>query len=120
MAALVKFPADTRFNLCLFWDVFNYLDAAAITGLMSALRPHLYRHSLGHGFAVHNTRSAQQDAAFEILGENALKLRPRNRPLPGYAPHGQSRLKELLNCYRFERTVLLADGRLEILLRSSL
>jgi hypothetical protein len=41
-------------------------------------------------------------------------VRPRQEILPGYAPHAQSELQQLLNCFRFDHSVLLPDGRLEL------
>lgn len=117
MSDLIQFSVDTRFDICLFWDVFNYLDPEAISALMKALAPYCSKDSLAHAFAVHNTRSAPQHLKFEITNENTLKVRARTKPVMNYGPHTQSKLKDLLSTFTFERTVLLADGRLEVLLR---
>ncbi len=115
------FPPGTRFDLVLFWDLFNYLDDRAIGALMAALRPWLLPDSRAHGFAVHNPRTATpRHETFAIAGAEALVLRPRPDTPPGYAPLPQSRLQDLLDGFRFERTVLLADSRLELLLSASL
>ncbi len=117
LAALVQFPAGTRFDLCLFWDLFNYLPPRCVTTLASCLEPHLQPRALGHGFGVHNVRSPQQARVYGIREVDQLTVRPRPAPLPGYRPHPQSRLQELLGGFEFLRTVLLADSRLELLLR---
>lgn len=117
--ALLSFPVDTRFDLCLFWDIFNYLDAPGIGAVMGALRDHLGPQTLAHAFAVHNTRSPQRDLVFGIESETRVRIRSRPLRLPAYAPHPQGRLKELLSGFRVQRSVLLSDGRLELLLSAS-
>ena len=117
---LMRFPQDTRFDICLFWDIFNYLDTAACKVFLDRLRPCLHAGTLAHGFAVHNLRSPQGDQQYGIAQADALSVRKRPRPLPGYAPHGQGQLKELLHCFSIQRTVLLPDSRLELLLQTQL
>jgi hypothetical protein len=119
-AELMRFPHGTHFDMCLFWDIFNYLGADAISSFLLTLRPHLRTDSVAHGFAVHNLRSAPVDQVYGIKGPDVLTLRPRAVSLPGYAPHPQSRLKTLLACFDFDRSVLLADSRLEMVLSAKL
>lgn len=116
---ILQFPAETRFDICLFWDLFNFLDSAAITAFLQHLRPFLHSDSLAHGFAVHNLKTPPSGLVYGISDSNTLQLRHRTAALPGYAPHGQNRLKELLHGFRFERSVLLPDSRLELLLTAS-
>ncbi|QFU76389.1 hypothetical protein EY643_12350 [Halioglobus maricola] len=115
-AAMVGISPDARIDLCLFWDLFNYLEPAALRLIDARLKPQLQRGCLGHGFGVHNTRAPQQDVTFSIERTDSLRLRPRRARLPGYAPLPQSKLKEVLEGFEIRRTVLLADSRLEMLL----
>jgi len=117
---ILQLPADTQFDLCLFWDVFNFLDAAAIAAFLSQLRPCLTATSLAHAFSVHNLKTPQGNALYGIKHMDTLSLRNRQAKLPGYAPHSQSQLKQALTCFRFERSVLLPDSRLELVLRAHL
>ena len=118
LGELLDFPAGTQFDRCLFWDIFNYLDAQAVGALMDTLRPYFAPGALAHCFAVHNARSPQRDCKYSIVSASRLKLRPRSASLPGYAPHPQGKLKELLHGFEVKRSVLLADSRLELLLRA--
>ena len=77
MRALLTYPEEVRFDLCLFWDVFNYLDADAIRALMEVLQPHLAPAAMAHCFGVHNVRSPQRDCKYSIAAPGELKLRPR-------------------------------------------
>lgn len=113
---ILGLPVDTQIDICLFWDVFNYLDADSVAALLSVLRPHLHRKTLAHGFGVYNLKSGQNGQYYGIETQDELKVRTRATLLPGYAPHPQSKLKNLLDCFNFDRSVLLSDSRLEILL----
>ncbi len=117
---LMHIPADTKFDLCLFWDLFNFLDREAIAALLGTLRPHLHSRSLAHGFAVHNLKTAQSGKVYGIRELDQISIRPRSLTLPGYSPYNQGQLERALDCFRITRSVLLPDSRLELLLRASL
>jgi len=116
----LAYPAHSRFDICLFWNIFNYLSTDAIAALLHKLRPNLHRRSMAHGFAMHNVNTAQGDHVYGVIDKESLAVRHRGKPLPGYAPHGQTQLKHQLGCFNFERTVLLSDSRLEFVLSSKL
>jgi hypothetical protein len=113
---LLQLPPGTRFDLCLFWDLFNYLDGAAVSALLDVLQPYLNPGCLAHGFGVYNLKSPQASQSYGIAAADSLNVRARPQPLPAYRPHAQSKLQSLLNCFNFDRSVLLADSRLELLL----
>lgn len=113
---LFDFPADVRFDLCLFWDLFNYLSEEAAVLVDECLGGHLHGQTLAHAFGMHNTRSPQRDCIYSIESPDELVLRDRPARLPGYAPLPQSRLKQALSRFEMQRSVLLADSRLEMLL----
>ncbi len=119
-AELMQLPAGVQFDICLFWDLFNYLDSAAIAAFVEVLRPHLHPGSVAHGFAVHNLRSPQGDRLYGIVQLDALSIRSRTSVLPGYTPHAQGKLQAMLSCFHFDRSVLLPDSRLELLFSASL
>lgn len=117
---LLHFPENTRFDICLFWDLFNFLDSEAIRTFLAVLRPHLKRTSLAHAFSVHNSRIPQKsDYYYGIQQADTLSVRHRRATPPGYAPHSQRELMALLDCFRVDRSVLLPDSRLELLLLRS-
>jgi len=114
---MLQVPPASRFDICLFWDLFNFLDRQGVHALLETLRPHLAPGGLAHGFSVHNPRThAYSSYLYGIRDMQTLTLRERAGRLPGYAPHSQRRLTEMLECYTLERSVLLADSRLELLL----
>jgi hypothetical protein len=115
---LLPLPEGTVFDICLFWDLFNYLSRDAILAFVAALRPYLRKGALAYGFGMHKPSAPRDERVYGIGDIDRLAVRPRSQPLPGYAPHAQGKLKNMLYCFQFERSVLLSDGRLEMLLRA--
>jgi hypothetical protein len=116
VSAALDLPEGLRFDLCLFWDLFNFLDDVAVVALQDVLRPHLHPSSLGHGFAAHTARVRPPDRIYAISTVNELAVRAIDPARPGYVARGQGSLKSLLGRFQFGRTVLLPDKRLEFLL----
>jgi hypothetical protein len=116
VAEALELPEGLLFDLCLFWDLFDFLDDRAVRALQDVLRPHLHPASLGHGFAAHNARVRPPDRTYAIKRVNELVVRSLATPRPGYVARGQGPLKSLLDRFEFGRTVLLPDKRLEFLL----
>ena len=119
LTGLLQLPADTRIDLCLFWDLFNHLQDPLISALATTLRPHLHGATRGHCFAVHNPRTPQYSQRYGIRQADALCVRQRPAPLPGYHPRNRGQLEKWLPGFRVSRSVLLADGRLEVLLQAA-
>ena len=118
---ILRVPPHTRFDICLFWDLFNFLDRERVGALLATLRPHLAKSGLAHAFSVHNPRTHPYSSyLYSIRDLHTLTLRKRTDKLPGYAPHTQRRITEMLECYTLDRSVLLADSRLELLLVAKL
>jgi hypothetical protein len=117
---ILDLPSDVRFDICLFWDLFNFLDSESIAALLENLSPRLQADCLAHVFAAYNRKSVQGDQLYGIKEPDTLQVRHRGEMLPGYAPHAQSALKDLLYCFSFDRSVLLADSRVELLLKAKL
>ena len=116
ISAALDLPEGLRFDLCLFWDLFNFLDDNAVGALQDVLRPHLHPATLAHGFAAHLARVRPPDRTYSIRSVNELVARSIDPPRPGYVARGQGPLKGLLDRFEFARTVLLPDKRLEFLL----
>ncbi|RLQ22420.1 hypothetical protein DWB85_07310 [Seongchinamella sediminis] len=116
VAGLLDIPAGVTFDLCLFWDLFNYLDEAGVRAVMDCLRDRLAPGARAHAFGVHNTRAARRDGRYALVSAGQICVRPRAPALPCYSPHPQARLQECLDGFAVKRSVLLAESRLELLL----
>ncbi len=110
-------PPDTRLDICLFWECFNYLDRVYLEALQQALRPALHSGTLGHAFSVHNTRSATTTQRYAIRAADTIATREVEPARDSYKPHPQQRLQTLLHDFAIKRSVLLPDNRLELLLQ---
>ena len=117
---LLDLPQATRLDICLFWDLFNFLESDAIAAFLAALQPYLHSDSVAHGFTAHNLHAPQDGQIYGIRELDALSVRHRQQALPGYTPHGQTQLQNLIDCFSFDHSVLLPDSRLEVLLRANL
>lgn len=116
LRALLPPLNGARLDVILFWDLFNYLPMEAITALQEVLRPYLHPGTRAHAFGVHKRSAPESTSSYGILANDTFSLRSRRIPAPDYAPLSQARLQAVLTDFRFERSVLLGDGRLELLL----
>jgi len=112
-----RFPAGTKFDLCLFWDFLSYLDDNALRAFNSAIRPFVHPGSKAHGYGVHHLAIKLENIQYGVIGNDRLSIRQRrSRQMPVH-PHSQIEMHEMLNCFDFERGLLLPDGKLEMLLK---
>lgn len=112
-----RFPSDTRIDICLLWDFMCYLDDSALRAFNSALRPWLHAGSRAHGFGVHHLAIRVENIQYGILNRETLSIRKRHSVQMPHHPHSQVEMHEMLNCFDFERGLLLPEGKLEMLLK---
>ena len=74
---ILQLPEAARFDLCLFWDLFNFLSVDALAALSRLLAPHLHPATQGHAFSMHNPRHSLPNALYGIRNANTLSARPR-------------------------------------------
>jgi hypothetical protein len=115
-----RFPAGTAFDLCLFWDFLSYLDDAALRAFNSALRPWLHANTQAHGFGVHHLAISLENIQYGVQDRETLSVRQRLTSQMRAHPHSQIEMHDMLDCFKFERGLLLPDGKLEMLLKSRL
>ena len=116
IADILAIPDEVVFDIVFFWESLNYLGKDKISALMQVLRPHLHDNSKGHCFASHNPDSAEPQIIYGIQDTGHLRVRPRSKVSPKYQPLPQGRLVSLLEYFTLDRSVLLRDQRLELLL----
>jgi len=112
-----RFPPDTKIDICLFWDFLCYLDDPALKAFNAALRPWLHPGTRAHGFGVHHLAIRLENIQYGVLDKETLSIRPRRSEQLPYYPHSQIEMHEMLNCFDFERGLLLPEGKLEMLLK---
>lgn len=109
-------PRDEKFDLCLLWDIMQYLSGASIRALCGALEPHLHSDTKAHGFGVHSILTTCERAEYSIAGLREFRMKKGRLPDLQYLPHPQAELSELLTVFKIERALLMGDGKVEMLL----
>lgn len=117
---LLDFPAGTQFDICLFWDLFNYLDSTALRAFSLALAPYLCRHTRGHGFVQRDRQKKPPEYQYGVLAEDTLSVRPCSRDSLVRYCHSQAEVERQLSSFGIRRGVLMLDGRLEFLLTATI
>lgn len=112
-----RFPAGTRIDICLLWDFLCYLDDSALRAFNSALRPWIHSGTRAHGFGVHHLAIRLENIQYGVIDTETLSIRKRRSAQLPYHPHSQIEMSEMLNCFAFERGLLLPEGKLEMLLK---
>ena len=114
-----NFPEGTRIDLCLFWDFISFLDDSALRAFNAALKPFVHAGTRAHGFAVHHLAVRLEHLQYGILDQDNVTMRKRPSVDLPYHPHSQIEMADMLNCFTFERGLLLPSGKLEMLLKST-
>jgi hypothetical protein len=112
-----RFPEGTKIDICLMWDFLCYLDDPALRAFNSALRPWLHPGTRAHGFGVHHLAIRLENIQYGVKDKETLNIRKRRSAQLPYHPHSQIEMHEMLNCFDFERGLLLPEGKLEMLLK---
>jgi len=113
----MNYPPGTRFDLCLFWDLFSYLNDAATRAFNRALAPFIDQHSCGHGFAMLNMVTTMPAREYGVLNRNQLSLRVPGCPRPQPFPRSRSRVAEQFCGFTIGRSVLHQGGLMELVLK---
>lgn len=116
VAGMLDFAPDTRFDVCLFWDLLNYLDTVTLGMFCRFLAPYLHDNTRAHGFGVFKGTTDLPDQIFGIRGATEIVARPRADGLRPAQHHSQRALAQALTTFDIRRTTLSNVGRLEFLM----
>lgn len=111
-------PKGEKFDLCLLWDILQYLTGPAIRALCGALEPHMHQHTRAHALGVHSVLTKCERAEYAIAALDEFRLKEARLPGLEYRPHPQAELAEMLTVFKVDRAILLGDGTVEMLLAS--
>jgi hypothetical protein len=109
------FPPDTRFDVVLAWDLFNYLQRKELARLGTLLRRHCRPGAQVFALMSIQKLIPAQPYRFRMQDENHLVYERRTsleRPGPRYAP---SEIASALKGFRVDRSFLLRHGIQEYL-----
>lgn len=112
----LNLEAGTKVDICLFWDLFSYLDGAGLRALMEALDSHIGRDTLGYSIGVHHADAPLPFMQYGIERPSQVRQVYRAGIQSRVFPRSQRDLHHLLGYFEIEKCCLLADGRVEYLL----
>jgi hypothetical protein len=115
-SSLLDYPAECGFDICLLWDVLNYLDEPAVQGFTKALLPFLSATSKIHGFTTLKASINLPNQRYSIQQTGCLKVRAGKTQPDRYYPHSQLALNKMLYGMDVHKARLFTNGLLEILL----
>lgn len=115
-AEFLSLPEDTRFDVILAWDLFNYLQRKELANLADQLRRYSRPGTLILALTTYHKTMPAQPYRFKIQDEENLvyeRRTPTDRPSPRYT---SSEVAGLLKGFRVARSFLLQHGIQEHLL----
>ena len=111
-------PPGTRLDLVLLWDFPHYLDEKQLRAFSRALWPWLHSGSRAYAFGVHSAATMLLNREYGIFDAQTISVRPRTGDALPCNPHPQSFMNEWLTCLSVSKGILLADGKVETLMRT--
>ena len=107
---------ETLFDVCLFWDFLNRLDAPLRKGFSNALRPYLYSDSKGYGVCDLYVGKWKKNSVYRLRDSARLEVVPgRAAPVTQWS---QSEFSEQFDCFRIVQDSISNKGRLEFLMQA--
>ena len=112
----LNLQADSKIDIVLFWDLFCYLSAPAISAVLEALIPNLHNRTKAHSIGQLNARQKMQYSEYGIQSINQLWQQPSYSVQPNVYPHSRHDFSRILNYLMIDRSCLLSGNRVENLL----
>lgn len=111
---------DMVADICLFWDIFNYLDGSSLSAFIEALAPHINHRSRGYCLGLLNERNQLPYCQYGIDSQTTLSQAVPLGQQPPVYPHNRRVLTQLLHYFEIDKSRLMPDGRVEYLLCENL
>ena len=107
-------PADVRFDVCLFWDVLNYLNGESLERIARVVTDRLNDDCRGHAFLAFSQSVPYKGLRFGIDSVDRLVVEPD----PGVVPHVHTwkDLEATMWPFTNAAATLLQENRQELLL----
>ena len=113
---LLNLGPSTKIDICLFWDVFSYLDDSFVRALIEALEPNISETS---GALIINPRDSRRHLPFYRYGisdESHFTQTENSGIQPPIFPRSQRELNNLIDYFAIDRGRLMSQSRAEYLL----
>jgi len=106
--------ADNLFDVCLFWDLLQYLDPDRLVELNEALTPYIYSRTKGYCIWDLNAAINQQRSGYKLVGQDELAL--VGAPYLEMRAWSYVDFAARFDSFRIAQDCLSPDGHLELLL----
>ncbi|MGD8385257.1 MAG: hypothetical protein PVF89_07610 [Lysobacterales bacterium] len=119
LTAALRIPAGTRFDICLLWDLPNYLDDSLLRAFDRAMRPFIRSGTRAHAFTLRTLETSLVNQRYGVEQAHMFRIRPTRHAQKRCYPKTQATLVNLLPSFDVNQGMLLPDGRLEVLLTAN-
>ena len=75
-------PSHVRFDVCLFWDVLNYLDSDVLRSVLKVVTAHLGQGCRAHGYLAFSQAVPFSGLRFGIEAVDRLQVEGGRNPVP--------------------------------------
>jgi hypothetical protein len=117
--SMMDYDSGTKFDICLFWDFFNYLDDIPLAAFSEALRPFLRPDTLAHAYLLLKPTPEVMNREYGIHSPGEVSVRPGTYQNLKSFPRPQARVTSMLKGLAVNHSVLRRDGLLEVALKSA-
>jgi hypothetical protein len=112
----LNLDSQTKIDICLFWDFFNYVDGTWLKAFIDALQPYISHNTRGYGLGILNARRQLPNYSYGIKDLDKLCQYPRSEEQQPVYAHSQRDLNNLLGYFAIDKSRLMLDGRIEYVL----
>jgi hypothetical protein len=112
----LNLEANTKIDICLFWDLFNYLNDAMVRALIEALEPHINHSTSGYVIGTRDSRNQLPFFRYGIVDKSNLIENSGSGTQGTIYPRSQRDLNRLVDYFEIDRGRLLSEGRAEYLI----
>ncbi len=116
MTKSLSLDVNIKIDICLFWDLFNYLNDAMIKALIEALEPHINHSTSGYVIGTRDSRNQLPFCRYGIVDKNNLTENNASGTQGTIYPRSQRDLNRLIDYFEIDSGRLLSEGRAEYVL----
>jgi len=116
MREVLRLAPSAKIDICLFWDVFNYLDDAYIKALIEALEPYISPATAALVINPRDSRCYLPFCRYGIADQDHFMQIDNIGAQPTVFARSQRELNNLIDYFAIDRGRLISEGRAEYLL----
>lgn len=110
LESLQAYPADTRFDVLLFWDLFDYLPPTEVRPLIEHLKPFCHKGTLLFFITSGMDKIPAKPATFKIIDAQHLVYKNECKETIAAYGYNQNKLSKLLQGFKISRAFRMSSG----------